>query len=65
VSLNFAWDDLILGENYELRADLNSEYADVRKDGVKRVSVCFEAFCVEESGMLKCKGAWCFRSLPI
>ena len=25
------------GENYELRADLNSEYRDKRKDAIKRV----------------------------
>lgn len=28
---------IILGENYELRADLNSEYRDKRKDAIKRV----------------------------
>ena len=28
---------IILGENYELRADLNSEYRDRRKDAIKKV----------------------------
>ena len=28
---------LVTGENYELRADLNSEYRDKRKDAIKRV----------------------------
>jgi hypothetical protein len=60
------------GENYELRADLNSEYADVRKDGVKRVSMGFEASCLvgiwmsqeieKLSGSLVVFGS---RSLPI
>lgn len=29
--------DTVLGENWELRADLNSEYRDKRKDAIKRV----------------------------
>lgn len=29
--------DIQTGENYELRADLNSEYREKRKDAIKRV----------------------------